>query len=245
MFVPIIPSLTLFFFLDMIKTAITRLPHRWRYLGLILTLCVIILTVFQLLPPQQEIEPEDIIQSDLNKVQIEKEERISNRLYGIDNFVSKLPRLQVEIEETEEERVIRKERKEAIKASFLHGWNGYKTYALGSDELRPLSNTSRNPFGGLGATMVDSMGTMLIMELNSEFDELLPLIKKIKVKVDIQMSVFEAIIRYVGGLLSAYELSDHPSKHILLDKAEEIGLALIPAFETAYGLPHYHFNPYT
>ncbi|KAG2232457.1 hypothetical protein INT48_005174, partial [Thamnidium elegans] len=181
--------------------------------------------------------------SDINPNVVLTEE--SNRLYGLHNYVSRLPKIQQDIiaKETTEERDVREERRESIKQSFLYGWNGYKTYALGADELKPLSNKSNNPFGGLGATLVDSIGTMLIMEL--DIDELLPLIQKIKVKPDEQMSVFETIIRYLGGLLSAFELSDHPRKHILLDKAEEIGLALLPAFETAFGLPYYHFNPLT
>jgi mannosyl-oligosaccharide alpha-1,2-mannosidase len=58
--------------------------------------------------------------------------------------------------------------------------------------------------------MVDSLSTMLVMELNTEFEEVLPLIEKIQIKVDEELSVFETIIRYVGGLLSAYELTDSP-----------------------------------
>lgn len=215
----------------MIKNVLTKLPHRWRYIGLVLTGIIILYTTCLLLP----MEP-----SGINSTVVLTEE--TNRLYGLHNFVSKLPKIQRDIitEETSEEKDEREQRRESIKQSFLHGWNGYKTYALGADELKPLSNRSSNPFGGLGATLVDSIGTMLIMEL--DIDELLPLIQNINVKPDEQMSVFETIIRYVGGLLSAFELSDHPKKHILLDKAEEIGLALLPAFETAFGLPYYHFN---
>lgn len=31
-------------------------------------------------------------------------------------------------------------RAEAVKNAFLHAWNGYKQYAFGHDELRPLTN---------------------------------------------------------------------------------------------------------
>lgn len=232
------------------NTAIfSKIPHRWRYIGFVTFACVLVYTTFHYMHvPAENIDyvlertgiPADRIFFN------EGNEQILNRIHGIDNFESKLPKIQFDFGvESEDIRSIRESRREAVKASFLHGWNGYKKFALGADELKPLSNTSSNPFGGLGATMVDSLSTILVMELDDELEELLPLIGNIKVKVNEQLSVFETIIRYMGGLLSAYELSDHPRKRVLLDKAEEIGLALIPAFDTAYGLPYYRFNPLT
>jgi hypothetical protein len=47
---------------------------------------------------------------------------------------------------------------------------------------------------------------------------------------------FETVIRYLGGLLSAYALSHEP---ILLAKADQLANLLDPAFETASGLPAY------
>ncbi|RCH80481.1 hypothetical protein CU098_006386, partial [Rhizopus stolonifer] len=155
-----------------------------------------------------------------------------------------LPKVQFDFDpETYEEMEIRISRQEAVKKSFMHGWSGYKKYALGADELKPLTNKPNNPFGGLGATMIDSLSTMLIMGLEEEVHEMLPLIDKIQVMVNEPLSVFETIIRYMGGLISAYELYNHPARHILLNKAEEIGFALLPAFDTPYGIPHYRFNP--
>jgi mannosyl-oligosaccharide alpha-1,2-mannosidase len=115
-------------------------------------------------------------------------------------------------------------------------------YAMGHDELQPLSNMPRDNFGGWGATMVDSLSTMMIMELEDEAITVLPFIQKINFNVDDNLSVFESIIRYLGGLLSAYELSEkrHP---ILLHKAEELAQVLLPAFETSSGLPTHTWNP--
>lgn len=45
---------------------------------------------------------------------------------------------------------------------------------------------------------------------------------------------FETTIRYLGGLLSAYHMTKNP---ILLQKADELGKALLPAFNTISGLP--------
>ena len=47
---------------------------------------------------------------------------------------------------------------------------------------------------------------------------------------------FETVIRYLGGLLSAYALSH---RQIFLDKADELGRVLLPAFNTTSGMPAY------
>jgi hypothetical protein len=45
---------------------------------------------------------------------------------------------------------------------------------------------------------------------------------------------FETTIRYLGGLLSAYALSNDT---IFLTKADELGQILLPVFDTPSGLP--------
>ncbi|KAG0188855.1 hypothetical protein DFQ28_004228 [Apophysomyces sp. BC1034] len=119
--------------------------------------------------------------------------------------------------------------------------HGTEKYALGHDELRPLSNLSKDPFGGWGATLVDSLSTLLVMDLEKEVESVLPELEKIDFELDKNVSVFESIIRYLGGFLSAYELSDKQNK-ILLVKAEQLANALLPAFETPSGLPHSFWN---
>ena len=53
---------------------------------------------------------------------------------------------------------------------------------------------------------------------------------------------FETVIRYLGGLLSAYALSGNP---ILLARADELGRKLLPVFNSPSGLPHYSVNTET
>ena len=53
---------------------------------------------------------------------------------------------------------------------------------------------------------------------------------------------FETVIRYLGGLLSAYALSEDA---VLLDKAENLGKLLSPAFGTESGLPYFGVNTVT
>lgn len=53
---------------------------------------------------------------------------------------------------------------------------------------------------------------------------------------------FETVIRYLGGLLSAYALS---GRRDLLIKADELGQKLLPVFETESGMPAFSINPDT
>lgn len=50
------------------------------------------------------------------------------------------------------------------------------------------------------------------------------------------------MIRYLGGLLSAYALSEVP---ILLTRADDLGRMLLPAFNTTSGFPMYAVNTVT
>src|SRR5215211_3124264 len=56
-----------------------------------------------------------------------------------------------------------------VKAEFLHAWNGYKKYAWGHDDLKPLSKTYHDWYPQpLLMTPVDSLDTMILMQLNDE-----------------------------------------------------------------------------
>lgn len=50
-----------------------------------------------------------------------------------------------------------------------HSWEGYAKHAWGFDELMPLTQSGKNTFGGLGATIVDSLDTLWLMGLMDEF----------------------------------------------------------------------------
>lgn len=57
----------------------------------------------------------------------------------------------------------------------LHAWRGYKTYAWGKNELRPVSKRGHTAgiFGrqDMGATIVDALDTLYIMGCMEEFNE--------------------------------------------------------------------------
>ncbi|KAJ3588746.1 hypothetical protein NHX12_009600, partial [Muraenolepis orangiensis] len=59
------------------------------------------------------------------------------------------------------------DRQEAVRQAFLHAWRGYKSYAWGHDELKPVSKSFGEWFG-LGLTLVDALDTMWILGLKEE-----------------------------------------------------------------------------
>lgn len=106
------------------------------------------------------------------------------------------------------------------------------------DEVAPVSGTSRNDFGGWGATLIDSLDTLWIMGLHTEFNEAVTVVAKIDFSATPldELNVFETTIRYLGGLLSAYDISGQ--KHsILLEQATSLGHMLYMAFDTPNRMP--------
>lgn len=150
-----------------------------------------------------------------------------------------IPKIQFEFgKEDLDSKAIREDRRDAVKKAFLHTWKGYKDYAWLKDELAPVNGGVRNPFGGWGATLVDSLDTLWLMGLEKEFKEAVAAVKHIDFSsTDMMMlNVFETNIRYLGGFLAAYDLTEgaHP---ILLQKAVEVGDLLYVAFDTPNRMP--------
>uniref|UniRef100_UPI0037E9A19C mannosyl-oligosaccharide 1,2-alpha-mannosidase IA n=1 Tax=Semicossyphus pulcher TaxID=241346 RepID=UPI0037E9A19C len=131
-----------------------------------------------------------------------------------------------------------RERRAKVKEMMKHAWDSYKRYAWGSNELRPISKQghSSNLFGSIkGATIVDALDTLYIMEMFEDFDAATEWVEKnLDFNENAEVSVFEVNIRFVGGLLSAYYLS---GKEVYRRKAVELGEKLLPAFKTPTGIP--------
>ncbi|CAD6262400.1 unnamed protein product [Miscanthus lutarioriparius] len=135
---------------------------------------------------------------------------------------------------------VNNERREKVKEAMLHAWNSYVKYAWGMDELQPQSKNGINSFGGLGATLVDSLDTLYIMGLKDEFQKARDWVaESLDFDKDYDASVFETTIRVVGGLLSAYDLS---GDKVFLDKAKDITDRLLPAWDTTSGIPYNKIN---
>ncbi|XP_074074181.1 mannosyl-oligosaccharide 1,2-alpha-mannosidase IC isoform X1 [Macrotis lagotis] len=128
--------------------------------------------------------------------------------------------------------------REKIKEMMKFAWDNYKRFALGKNELRPVTKNgyTGGMFGGLGgATIIDALDTLYIMELTDEFQEAKNWVENsfdLDVKGD--ASVFEVNIRYIGGLLSAYYLT---GEEVFRKKVIRLGEKLLPAFNTPTGIP--------
>jgi hypothetical protein len=140
--------------------------------------------------------------------------------------------------ESREGALLRDARRDAVRSSFLRSWQGYKENAWLHDEVTPLSGKPLDPFGGWAATLVDALDTLWIMGLEEEFDAAVTAATKIDFSTTEleQINVFETVIRYLGGFLAAFELSEkrYPT---LLEKAVEVGELVICAFDTPNRMP--------
>lgn len=129
------------------------------------------------------------------------------------------------------------EKMEAVKKAFKHAWGGYKMCALGSDFLKPVSCKGEQWLNA-SLTLIDSLDTLYVMGLHDDLNQAIDYLEQ-KFSPHASGSVFELIIRNVGGLVSAYELTNRP---ILLKLAKEFTKSLLPAFETPTGLPKPNIN---
>ena len=86
----------------------------------------------------------------------------------------------------------------------------------------------------MGATIVDSLSTLYIMNMTEEFQRGRDWIQhNLNLSsVNSEMSVFETVIRFVGGLLSAFALTND---QMFLQKAKHVADRMLPAFETPTG----------
>ncbi|MFL6254669.1 MAG: glycoside hydrolase family 47 protein, partial [Pyrinomonadaceae bacterium] len=128
-----------------------------------------------------------------------------------------------------------------VRAEFLHAWRGYERYAWGHDELRPLSKTARDWYAEpLYMTQVDALDTLILMGLREEAERDREfIVKHLSFDKDIYVQNFEITIRHLGGLISAYQLTNDRR---LLRLAEDLGTRLLPAFESKTGIPYRFVN---
>ena len=163
---------------------------------------------------------------------------------------SPIPKIQFAFPpETQEQKQKRETRQAEVKAEMKRAWGGYKEFAWMHDELTPVSQFYKDPFCGWAATLVDGLDTLWIMGMTEEFDEAAKAVKTIDFTFTkrYDIPVFETIIRYLGGLVAAYDVSGGHggSYRVLLDKAEELATILMGVFDTPNRLPilYYQWQP--
>lgn len=162
----------------------------------------------------------------------------------------KIPKIQYDFRpESEQAKAKRIERQGKVKAELERSWAGYRKHAWMHDELSPVSGGNRDPFCGWAATLVDSLDTLWIAGLKDEFDEAAKAVKDIDFthtpRSDIP--IFETTIRYLGGLIAAFDVSGGAGGgySFLLDKAVELAEIMMGIFDTPNRMPimYYQWQP--
>ncbi|KAM4692571.1 ER degradation-enhancing alpha-mannosidase-like protein 2 [Rhinophrynus dorsalis] len=138
--------------------------------------------------------------------------------------------------------------RDRVKSMFYHAYNNYLDNAFPFDELRPLTCDGQDTWGSFSLTLIDALDTLLIIGNVSEFQRVVHVLQDtLDFDIDVNASVFETNIRVVGGLLSAHLLSKRaglelepgwPCSGPLLRMAEKAARKLLPAFNTATGMPY-------
>lgn len=151
-----------------------------------------------------------------------------------------LPRVQHDFS-SDPTTAVSESRRLSVRAAFQRSWSAYKNQAWLYDELRPVSGGGRNTFGGWAATLVDTLDTLWIMGLHTDFYEAAAAAAQLDWgnTTETAANLFETTIRHLGGLLSAHDLSGEPA---LLAKAHELGDMLYTAFDTPNRLPGFWLN---
>lgn len=140
--------------------------------------------------------------------------------------------------------------KEQVKEMFWYSYNAYLLHAFPKDELCPLTCKGKDTWGAYALTLVDTLDTLVVMGNVSEFARAAQIIiAHVNFNIDKNVSVFETTIRIVGGLLSGHFLAEehfHPTRQSplwqyhgeLLGMAVDVATRLLPAFDTATGIPY-------
>merc|ERR1719193_2126728 len=131
---------------------------------------------------------------------------------------------------------------------FRHSYDSYIYNAYPYDELRPLTCDGMDTWGSYSLTLIDALDTLAVMGNNTEFARVYQLVsERDNFDANINVSVFETNIRIVGGLLSAHLMAKRagvpleegwPCVGPLLRLAEDAAERLLPAFDTATGMPY-------
>ena len=132
---------------------------------------------------------------------------------------------------------MKKEMCNKVKEAAQHAWKGYKDYAWGADDLKPLTKTSKTWYKqSMLMSPVDAFDTFTLLGLTSEAKEAKELIlTKLDFNIDNDVQVFEITIRLLAGLITAYEM-DGDKKFLVL--AKDLGDRLMPAFNSKTGMPY-------
>uniref|UniRef100_A0A669EI93 alpha-1,2-Mannosidase n=1 Tax=Oreochromis niloticus TaxID=8128 RepID=A0A669EI93_ORENI len=147
---------------------------------------------------------------------------------------------------------------------FDHAYQNYMDHAYPADELMPLTCRGRvrglepsrgdidDALGKFSLTLIDTLDTLVLLNKTTEFEDAVRrVLSDVRLDNDIVVSVFETNIRVLGGLLGGHSMAvmlKEGGQHMqwyqdeLLHMAKDLGLRLLPAFNTSSGLPYPRVN---
>ncbi|XP_030640038.1 ER degradation-enhancing alpha-mannosidase-like protein 3 isoform X2 [Chanos chanos] len=147
---------------------------------------------------------------------------------------------------------------------FDHAYQNYMEHAYPADELMPLTCRGRvrgqepsrgdvdDALGKFSLTLIDTLDTLVLLNKTAEFEAAVrKVLSDVRLDNDIVVSVFETNIRVLGGLLGGHSMAvmlKDSGRHMLwyrdelLQMAKDLGLRLLPAFNTSSGLPYPRVN---
>ncbi|XP_071400464.1 ER degradation-enhancing alpha-mannosidase-like protein 3 isoform X1 [Centroberyx affinis] len=147
---------------------------------------------------------------------------------------------------------------------FDHAYQNYMDHAYPADELMPLTCRGRvrglepsrgdvdDALGKFSLTLIDTLDTLVLLNKTTEFEAAVRrVLSDVRLDNDIVVSVFETNIRVLGGLLGGHSMAvmlKEGGHHMLwyqdelLHMAKDLGLRLLPAFNTSSGLPYPRVN---
>ncbi|KAF4464860.1 mannosyl-oligosaccharide alpha-12-mannosidase [Fusarium albosuccineum] len=149
-------------------------------------------------------------------------------------------------------------RRDRVVEAFELSWDAYRRYGWGYDEYHPITKRGNNIAPkGLGWIIVDSLDTMILMNLTSRVQDARQWISEsLTWDQDQDVNTFETTIRMMGGLLSAHYLSnEYPQlaplteddegatgEDLYLEKAKDLADRLMSAFDSPSGVPYASVN---
>ncbi|CAB9517990.1 oligosaccharide 1,2-alpha-mannosidase [Seminavis robusta] len=136
-----------------------------------------------------------------------------------------------------------RQRRRHVKAAMEFAWNkGYVRHAFGMDEVKPVSKMGDNNWGGIAVTMVDTLDTLWLLNMTTEFWQARDFVRHNLTYADKNVSAicFETTIRSLGGLLAAYSWSQD---HVFLDRALDLARRIHRSFDQSpTGIPFGRVN---
>jgi hypothetical protein len=131
-----------------------------------------------------------------------------------------------------------------VRNEFLHAWTGYKRFAWGSDEVKPVSGTAHDffiPGHSFGLSIIEALDTLYVMELDDELEACVRWLRAhLNFDVDGNVQMFEAVIRMVAGLIAGYYATH---ERFMLDAARDLADRLLVCFtKSPTGAPYRYAN---